>query len=491
MTAFIIYLLKSTACSGILFIFYRIAYYNKPQHQWSRYYLLASVLLSLILPMIHLEVPVAAGQQASPVMQLLNVVATANTERDEGIATPHGSLNTETLSILIYASISFVSLFLLFKDLMRILMIYITYPKERVNAIEIVMTAEKNSPFSFLRTVFWNKDIDISSRVGKKIFEHEKVHIQQLHTVDRLFISAVLTAFWCNPFFWLIRKELIIVHEFMADKKSVEDRNPETLSEMMLLCAFPGQTFSVTSSFINSSIKRRLTMLTTIHHSRFTLLGRWMLMPVILLLLTAFTLRKSHIVNGPAAPFIVMIDAGHGGERSGAIAPDGTKEKDLNLIIAKKIKSLNRDANIKIVMTRDVDFETPLRDRVTMANDAKADAFISIHINRDPSGGSGFQIYITKNANDYAKKSQLLGSLLTQELKKVYTVDGDLRKGLPDQGIWVLDAPEITYPSLLVECGNLLNDRDLAFVKAGDNQEKIAQQILNAIRLFAENKTAN
>jgi N-acetylmuramoyl-L-alanine amidase len=185
-----------------------------------------------------------------------------------------------------------------------------------------------------------------------------------------------------------------------------------------------------------------------------------------------------------------MIDAGHGGETSGAIAPDGTKEKDLNLSIAKKIQELNKDANIKIVMTRENDFETPNRERVTMATNAKADAFISIHINRDYSGQSGFELYMTRNTNEYSPKSQLLGSLVSQELKKVYKIDGELRKGRPDKGIWVLDAPEINYPSLLIECGNMLNNEDLAFVKSTSNQKKIAQQILNAIKLFAEKKTA-
>jgi len=230
-------------------------------------------------------------------------------------------------------------------------------------------------------------------------------------------------------------------------------------------------------------------MLTSFNKAKAGSFGKWMLMPVMLLLFTGFTLRKTPVTTGIAAPFIVMIDAGHGGERSGAIAPDGTKEKDLNLLIAKKIRDLNQDANIKIVMTRDNDIEPSLRERVAMANNAKADAFISIHVNRDVTGGSGIQLYMTKNTNEYSTKSQLLGTLVSQELQKVYKIDGELRKGRPDQGIWVLDAPEISYPSLMVECGNMLNDHDLEFVKSESNQEKIAQQILSAIKLYAENKS--
>jgi N-acetylmuramoyl-L-alanine amidase len=490
MPAFIIYLIKSIACSGILYSFYRVAYYNKPHHQWSRFFLMGSVIVSLALPLVKINVPVATNNNPSAVIHLLDVVSTNKTETDEGTAAFKNTFNAGSLLIIFYASVSCVLLFLLAKGLLRIIKIYNTCPKERLNNIQTVMTAEKDTPFSFLRTIFWNSRINHNSGVGEKIFEHEKVHVHQLHSIDRLFINCALTVFWCNPFYWLIKKELIVVHEFMADKNSVKDHNPETLSEMLLVSVFPGQNFGVASSFFNSSIKRRFSMLTTFNNSRPRAIGKWLLLPLFVFLIAGFTLRKTRIVNGPVAPFTVMIDAGHGGERSGAIAPDGTKEKDLNLMIATKVRDLNKNANIKIVMTRESDVEPSLRDRVAMANNAKADAFISIHINRDESGQSGFQVYMTKNSTGYAEKSQMLGSLLSQEIRRIYKVEGELRKGLPNQGIWVLDAPEINYPSLLVECGNLLNSQDLEFVKSESNQEKIAQQILNAISQFAENKTA-
>ena len=489
MVAFVLYLIKSIACSGILYGFYRVAYYNRRHHQWNRFFLIAIVIISLVLPFVEINIPVTSNEKQSTVVRLLDVVTTDKTEPDERSETFNDAFNTGSLVMIIYGSVSFVLLFLLTKGLTRILRIYNTYPKEWLNNIQTVMTQEKDSPFSFLRTIFWNTRINHNSSVGKKIFEHEKVHVDQLHSIDRLFMNFVLVVFWCNPFFWLIKKEMIVVHEFIADQNSVKD-DPETLSQMVLISAFPDRNFGVTSRFFNSSIKRRLSMLTTFKSSKMGFLSKWMLIPVIFLLFAAFTFRKTHVINGPASPFTVIIDAGHGGERSGAIAPDGTKEKDLNLLIAKKIRDLNKDGNIKIVMTRENDIEPTLQERVAMANNVKADAFISIHINRDESGQSGFQFYMTRNSNEFASKSQILGSLLSQELKKIYKIDGDLRKGRPNQGIWVLDAPEISYPSLMVECGNLMNNEDLAFVKSESNQEKIASQILKGIRLFAENKMA-
>ena len=81
-------------------------------------------------------------------------------------------------------------------------------------------------------------------------------------------------------------------------------------------------------------------MLTASQKSKARLFAKWMLLPVMLIVFAGFTLRKEQISNGPNATFTVVIDAGHGGARYGATADDGTMEKDLNLLIAKKIKEI-------------------------------------------------------------------------------------------------------------------------------------------------------
>src|SRR5574341_392814 len=83
----------------------------------------------------------------------------------------------------------------------------------------------------------------------------------------------------------------------------------------------------------------------------------------------------------------IMIDPGHGGESAtGAIGKGGTKEKTINLDIARKLKAvLERDTDYRILMIREDDRDVPLKNRVKMANEAKADLFISIHVNALPS----------------------------------------------------------------------------------------------------------
>ena len=82
----------------------------------------------------------------------------------------------------------------------------------------------------------------------------------------------------------------------------------------------------------------------------------------------------------------IMIDAGHGGTDSGTIGKMGTMEKDISLDIAKRLKErLMRTGHYRVLMTREDDIAVPLNKRVEMAQQAKADLFISVHLNYLPS----------------------------------------------------------------------------------------------------------
>lgn len=82
----------------------------------------------------------------------------------------------------------------------------------------------------------------------------------------------------------------------------------------------------------------------------------------------------------------IMIDAGHGGADSGTIGKMGTMEKDISLDIAKRLKArLQRTGHFRVLMTREDDVTVPLNKRVAMAKAARADLFISVHLNYLPS----------------------------------------------------------------------------------------------------------
>jgi N-acetylmuramoyl-L-alanine amidase len=199
-------------------------------------------------------------------------------------------------------------------------------------------------------------------------------------------------------------------------------------------------------------------------------------------------------VTAPALqPFTVVIDAGHGGIDAGAVAGDA-KEKDINLALALKVKQLSPEYHVNVVLTRQTDelaggkndIRSSLEYRVEMAKENKADLFVSLHVNN--AGGEvkhGFSAFVSPDNAHYAE-SQKLGSALLDAVKTSFATDDILHQ--PTQGVYVLRQNPL--PAVLLECGYIDNPADLAFIRDGQNQEKIARDILQGIQHYQEAQAA-
>ncbi len=132
----------------------------------------------------------------------------------------------------------------------------------------------------------------MNTHTGKQIFKHEVAHIQEKHTHDKLFVNILLIFFWCNPFFWLYRKELNMIHEFIADRKAVADRDTASFAAMILQATYPQHRFGLTNNFFYSPIKRRLLMLTKNNNPRVNYITRVMVLPLVVLVFAAFSFKQ-------------------------------------------------------------------------------------------------------------------------------------------------------------------------------------------------------
>ncbi len=503
MLAIAYYILKVIICSGILYGYYRLALHNKLFHRWNRFYLLSAVVVSLSFPLIKINIWHAPAEDDSQVIKLLNIVTTGDEYVHEVSRSGSFHLSGEQVAIMVYMAVSLALIVMLFHALVKLSRLARNNPLQKIQHINVIQTEAKGTPFSFFRYIFWNKNIDMHADAGKKIFTHEMVHVTEKHSADKLFMHIVLIFFWCNPFFWLIRREMNMIHEFIADSKAIDDKDTAAFAAMILHAAYPQQAFGLTSSFFSSSIKRRLHMLTKMQNPSMNYISRLLALPLLTFIFVAFTVKTKQLLpnqNGIQivqleTPVTVVIDAGHGGDDGGAISTEGIREKDITLSLSKKISTLNSNKNIKIILTRDKDITQPVRDKVDFAVKQKPDLFISLHVGwanpkwSDPAA-SGFEIYLSKNQTDYTKQAQLFGSMAAGEIEKNYDVAPQMKQRT-GKGIWVLDAPVINYPALLIECGYLSNPKDIAFITNEKNQEKIARDVLNAIERFARTKDDN
>ncbi len=496
MNSFLFYLLQVFASSGILYLYYVLALKNRLFHRWNRFYLLASVVFSLVCPLIQFEIS-TERIPADHTIQLLQVVQSTNTYLEEITTSSQNNTSIEIWFLFSYIFIALLLLASFMYSLMRIFSIAKTNSVRRIEKIRLIETEVNGSPFSFLDMIFWNKAIDISSPDGQRIFRHELVHVKEKHSIDIIFMQVVLIFFWCLPVFWLIRKELKLIHEFIADKEAVSDNGPEVLSRMILQASYPCQFNSIVNPFFQTSIKRRILMISKNQKSRINYLGRMAVVPLTALLIFGFTIKNRQL---PASldlkkNYTVVIDAGHGiqdGNPSGAGVKE-ISEDEIVMKIAEKIKSNNGNKNINIILSRTSSQSVPLARRVEIAKENKADLFLSIHLSatEQDQDKSGMRIYVPSKNETFQFQSKLFASAIQKEISPSYTIDPELNQS--PSTIYVLD--KNICPAALLECGYITNTRDREFISKSKNQETLARNILVAIEKYAasmeDKKTGN
>lgn len=173
--------------------------------------------------------------------------------------------------------------------------------------------------------------------------------------------------------------------------------------------------------------------------------------------------------------FKVVLDAGHGGKDPGAYSVNGRHEKEYNLAVTLKIKALlDKEPNIKPYLTRSDDTFIELNDRAKIANDLKADLFISFHANSASNGTvSGSETYYnradSKPFADIIHKHLIAGTGLT---------DRKVRQA----GFVVIK--KTTMPAILLEAGYLSNQGDSSILFNDAKQNKIAAEIVAGIKEY-------
>ncbi|MBX2925404.1 MAG: N-acetylmuramoyl-L-alanine amidase [Chitinophagaceae bacterium] len=497
MLAVAYYLLKVIICSGILYGYYRLALHNKIFHRWNRFYLLGAVIMSLSFPLITISIFHTPAADDGQVIRLLNVVTTGDAYIQDANSSAPFKLTDEALVSFAYIAVSLVFLLVLLQTLVRLRNIVKHHPTQKVEGIYFVDTDAKGTPFSFFSYIFWNRNISIDSETGRKVFLHELAHVKEKHSADRLFMNITMVFFWSNPFFWLIRREMNMIHEFIADSESVDNNDTAGFAAMILQVAYPQRSFGLTSNFFSSSIKRRILMLKKMQTPRTSYISRVLVLPLLAIVFVAFTIRTKQLAAAENLPLAlekkinIIIDAGHGGTDPGAKGKNGIAEKDITLSLAKKIQALNSNSRVNIILTRSEDVFQPVKEKVDFSVKQKADAFISIHVAATPrpsNTGKGFEIYLSRKMDTlstHAQKARLLASIITEEIAKTYTIATEIKRRIP-QGIWVLDADQINYPALLIECGYITDSKDLGFLLNEKNQETVAGDILKAIERYAK-----
>ena len=282
------YLLKVILVSGILTGYYWVSLRNKRFHHYNRFYLAGTLLLSWGLPLLNLQWFYLAPEPASPIHQVAKLINFSP-----------NTLNASTMSWdeLVGVALIVVAGILVIAFLRGIAQLFLIKSKGRVTPMDrfdFIETSVEDAPFSFFRNLFWKKECALNDENGQRMFHHEITHIEQYHSFDKVLATLSTCLAWMNPFFWLIRKELEVVHEFIADEAAITNNDASQLAEMLLAARFSPTLFSNGQSFFYSSIKRRILMLTASKKTSYSYARRLLVLPITLgaLALLSFTIRN-------------------------------------------------------------------------------------------------------------------------------------------------------------------------------------------------------
>ena len=272
----ITYILKTILISGIFLAYYWIALRDKKFHYYNRFYLLTASIMSLVIPLLKIDwfiVEKPVVYSSNEIVQFILPISNVN-----------NSIQYDWVDYsLVIAGIVAITLFsILLLNVIKIQLLKRKSDVTQMEGFDFINTNDDNAPFSFLNNLFWKQSISLQEEGGQQIFKHEITHIQQKHTWDRIYSQIITSIFWMNPFNWVIQKELVTIHEFIADESAVGDSNVEAFAKMLLQTHYGNHFLNPTHQFFYSSIKRRLSMLTKSTNTKYSYLRRVMVLPILI-----------------------------------------------------------------------------------------------------------------------------------------------------------------------------------------------------------------
>ena len=258
------WILFSTLSAGLFYGLYCLTLRRDRWLQLSRAYLISMLTFSLVLPFIRLPQNVVPGIASTPMLRVVS--------GEEIIVTPDGAMEPAldvVPAVWMFGMVMAVG-YLAFQVLSQVIRIAILRRRHKVyrsadgypipRGAKLVLVPDDTAPFSFLNQIVVGcRDLDDNEL--RCILVHESFHVQQLHTVDIIFMRLMCCAAWFNPFAWLMLRELRAVHEYQADATSIGSCGREGYLHLLYRQATGLGYGHITNNFQSINLKNRIAMM--------------------------------------------------------------------------------------------------------------------------------------------------------------------------------------------------------------------------------------
>ncbi|MXN92870.1 hypothetical protein GR160_16705 [Flavobacterium sp. Sd200] len=256
MTDFII---KSSISMLAFLAVYKLFLEREKMHHFNRFYLLASLIISLVIPFLSFTIYKEVVTNVAPPVPLqenINLIA-ATAKNEEPI--------DYTMPVLcsVYGMITLILCIRFFNNIRH----FNKQIRQNSSVVHenasLILVDDCVIPHTFLNYIFVNKEEFERNSIENELYTHELTHVRQKHTIDILFIEVLKTIFWFNPLLYIYKKAIQLNHEFLADESVINHSHNITFYQKLLLQkAVPATNYILASSLNFSVTKKRFKMMT-------------------------------------------------------------------------------------------------------------------------------------------------------------------------------------------------------------------------------------
>ena len=296
MGIFFVYILKSSVCLVVFYLFYRLLLSRETFHRFNRVALLSILLLSCLLPLVEVTVEeqTEVHQTMMTLEQWLMLADMMNTADATDLQAEEVTVTWIQVALLVY--LAGILLFALRNGYSLLKLGGLLKSGRKENLSEYIDEGEKVTlivhdrdiaPFSWMKyIVISEKDLDEN---GREILIHELAHIQNRHSWDLLVADICIFFQWFNPASWLLKQELQNIHEYEADETVIEKGVDAKQYQLLLIKKAVGtRLYSMANSFNHSKLKKRITMMLKEKSNPWAKLKYLYILPVAAIAVTAF-----------------------------------------------------------------------------------------------------------------------------------------------------------------------------------------------------------
>ena len=290
MGVFFIYILKSSVCLVLFYLFFRLLLSKETFHRFNRMALLGVLFFSLLIPCIEVTTrhQVEVQQAVLSIEQLLLMAELEATPANVGAVQETPAISWVQIVLLVYlAGILFLACRNIYSLICLFRLIHSGKHEKLEKGVTLVVHNQEIAPFSWMKyIVISRKDLEEN---GREILIHEMAHIHHRHSVDLLVADICIFFQWFNPGAWLLKQELQNVHEYEADETVInEGVNAKEYQLLLIKKAVGTRLYSMANSFNHSKLKKRITMMLKEKSNPWAKLKYLYILPVAAIAVTAF-----------------------------------------------------------------------------------------------------------------------------------------------------------------------------------------------------------